>query len=152
MISFWCFIVTYSLSRPLYDKQWVILSLTFQGQIWWCIPYMISHSNIWANSAILWDISFKIWVALKLMFQVANVNCKHTIKITYMLSFHCLISNIWPILAPVWDISLPNLNDLEIDLSRSLRSNVMILLNALYMVSYHCWLVTYVHSWLIYDI
>ncbi len=50
------------------------------------------------------------------------------------------------ILAPL----LPNLSDFDIDLSGSLRSNV--LLGSRYMVSYHCLLEIYGQSWLIYNI
>ena len=56
-----------------------------------------------------------------------------------MVSNYCLIVPYGPtILAPLWDISLPNLSDLDIDLSRSLRSNVIILLDSPYMLFYHC--------------
>ena len=36
-----------------------------------------------------------------------------------------------------------NLADLEFDLSRSLKSNVKVSLDASYMVSYYCLIVTY---------
>ena len=67
----------------------------------------------------------------------------------FLLQFN---SNIWPIFAPLSDINLPNLSDLDIDLSIYLMSNVIILLGTLYMVSYYCLLVTWVQFCLIYDI
>ncbi len=42
-----------------------------------------------------------------------------------MVSLLMFNGNIWPNSAPLQDISFQNLSDLDIDLSRSLKSNVI---------------------------
>ena len=65
MISCWCLIETYSLTRPLYDIHWVTLtdlprSLKVKSggasHIWFLI---MSNSNIWPNAGLLRDISLQ---------------------------------------------------------------------------------------------
>ncbi len=65
-----------------------------------------------------------------------NVKCDGAKQSPYMISAGAFNSDILPIWAPLRDIGLPNLSDLDIDLSMSLRSNVITLLDCQYMVSY----------------
>ncbi len=51
----------------------------------------------------------------------------------YMVFLFMFNSNIWPNLAPLRDIRLQNLSDHYFDLSRSLKVNVMVLLDSSYM-------------------
>ncbi len=54
-----------------------------------------------------------------------------------MVSHYYLVSNLWPVLDPLRDIGIHNFSDLDIDLSRSLRSNGIILkLDSPYMFCY----------------
>ena len=57
---------------------------------------------------------------------------------TYMVSYWWLISNIVPKVAPLWDVRLWNLGDIDFDLSRSPRSNLIVQLDCPYMSSYYC--------------
>ncbi len=54
----------------------------------------------------------------------------------------CLISNTWPESAPLRDISLPHLSDLDIDLSRSLKSHVITSMDSPYICC-KCLIVTH---------
>ena len=65
-----------------------------------------------------------------------KVKCDSVIGIpiyAFLLMFN---NKIWPNFAPLQDIRVRNLSDLEIDLSRYSRSNVMMLLDSPYMVYY----------------
>ena len=50
--------------------------------------------------------------------------------------FLLMFNNTWPNSAPLRDIRLQNVSDLDIDLLRSLRSNVTMLLESSHMISY----------------
>ena len=96
------------------------------------------NSNIWPNCSF--TIYFKalkcqwpwIWPFNFNGHSKANVSFDSP----YMLSYLCLIVNIWPNCAPLQDIRLRNLSDLEFAFQGHSRSNMMMSLDLPYMVSY----------------
>ena len=100
-------------------------------------PYMVSYYYIMVTHGLNL-ISFKRYNLLKYEwpwhcpFKVTEVKCNHTNGLTiyaFQLMFN---SNIWSNSAPLKDMRLRNLSDLDIELSRSLRSNVIIQLASLH--------------------
>ncbi len=78
---------------------------------------IVTHSLSWILYEIL---AFEIWPR-DWPFKVPKVKCSHATGLPIYGFLLRSTSNIWPTLAQVRHRSLQNLNDLDFDLSRSLR-------------------------------
>ena len=119
-----------------------------------CAFLLMFNSNIWPKSYGLfarynaskteWHWLWPLNVTQGHMWQ-----CHWTPIYGFPLLFN---SNICPILAPLRDIGFQNLSDIDTDLSRSLRSNVIASMDSPYMLPYLCLIVTYGLTPLLYKI
>ncbi len=116
-----------------------------------CFPIMVNLVTHGQSSFMTYKSSKSAWPWLW-PFNATKIKCNVATGLpiyNFLLVFN---SDTWPNSTPLHDISLRNLSGLDIDLSRSLRSNVIMLLDFPNMVSYECLLVTHGLSWLLYGI